>query len=135
MTDEITLDAPETRLERFLAAAAGVEGITLDDPETRIERYLYKIAQGGGGSGRGILVVTDTDGALDKTWKEIYDAAENKIPTALCVVEVDNILFNWLSSVFKESEGEDTFYVDFGTEGGNFEEYSTDSASGYPTRE
>ena len=50
MTDEITLDAPETRIERFLAAAAGVEGITLDEPETRIERYLYKIAQGGGGS-------------------------------------------------------------------------------------
>lgn len=49
MTDEITLDAPETRIERFLAAAAGVEGITLDEPETRIEKYLYKIAQGSGG--------------------------------------------------------------------------------------
>ena len=44
MADEITLDAPETRIERFLAAASGVEGITLDEPETRIERYLYKIA-------------------------------------------------------------------------------------------
>lgn len=49
MADEITLDAPETRIERFLAAAAGVEGITLDEPETRIEKYLYKIAQGSGG--------------------------------------------------------------------------------------
>ena len=103
MTDEITLDAPETRLERFLAAAAGVEGITLDEPETRIERYLYKIAQGSGGvptvedadkgkylhanestgdlewetaggSGGGVLVVTDTDGTLNKTWQEIVDA-------------------------------------------------------------
>ncbi len=102
MTDEITLDAPETRIERFLAAAAGVEGITLDEPETRIERYLYKIAQGSGGvppvedadkgkylhanestgalewaeggSGGGVLVVTDTDGTLDKTWQEINDA-------------------------------------------------------------
>ncbi len=45
MTDEITLDAPETRLERFLAAAAGVDGITLDDPETRTEKYLYTLAQ------------------------------------------------------------------------------------------
>ena len=103
MTDEITLDAPETRIERFLAAAAGVEGITLDEPETRIEKYLYKIAQGSGGvpavedadkgkflhanestgdlewataggSGGGVLVVTDTDGTLDKTWQEIVDA-------------------------------------------------------------
>lgn len=49
MTDEITLDAPETRLERFLAAAAGMDGITLDEPVTRIEKYLYKIAQGSGG--------------------------------------------------------------------------------------
>lgn len=57
MTDEITLDAPETRIERFLAAAAGVEGITLDEPVTRIEKYLYKIAQGSGG----VPAVEDAD--------------------------------------------------------------------------
>ena len=57
MTDEITLDAPETPLERFLAAAAGVEGITLDEPVTRIEKYLYKIAQGSGG----VPAVEDAD--------------------------------------------------------------------------
>lgn len=102
MTDDITLDAPETRIERFLAAAAGVEGITLDEPETRIERYLYMIAQGSGGvppvedadkgkylhanestgdlewaeggSGGGVLVVHDVEGTLDKTWQEIHDA-------------------------------------------------------------
>ncbi len=77
MTDEITLDAPGTRLERFLAAAAGVDGITLDEPVTRIEKYLYKIAQGGGSGGGGsggVLVVTDTNGTLDKTWQEIHDA-------------------------------------------------------------
>lgn len=132
MTDEITLDAPETRLERFLAAAAGVDGITLDEPQTRIEKYLYKIAQGGG-AGKGMLVVTDTNGTLDTTWQEIYDAAENKIPTALRVVEEDGIAFNWLSSVF--NEGEAGFYVDFGTEGAGFVEYSSESASGYPATE
>lgn len=57
MADEITLDAPETRLERFLAAAAGMDGITLDEPETRIEKYLYKIAQGSGG----VPAVEDAD--------------------------------------------------------------------------
>ena len=28
----------------------------------------------GGGSGGGVLVVTETDGTLDKTWQEIADA-------------------------------------------------------------
>lgn len=100
MTDEITLDAPETRIERFLAAAAGVEGITLDEPETRIERYLYKIAQGSGGvppvedadkgkylhanestgdlewaeggSGGGVLVVTVTTSGETKTMDKTW---------------------------------------------------------------
>ena len=31
-------------------------------------------AANGGGSGGGVLVVTDTDGTLDKTWQEIHDA-------------------------------------------------------------
>lgn len=80
MTDEITLDAPETPLERFLAAAAGVEGITLDEPVTRIEKYLYKIAQGGGSGGGAYLVHYDSDtGALDKTWDEINAALASGI--------------------------------------------------------
>lgn len=29
---------------------------------------------GGGGSGGGVLVVTDTEGTLNKTWQEIHDA-------------------------------------------------------------
>lgn len=74
MTDEITLDAPETPLERFLAAAAGVEGIELDEPVTRIEKYLYKIAQGGGSSGAYLVHYDSTAGTLDKTWNEINAA-------------------------------------------------------------
>lgn len=30
--------------------------------------------ESGGGSGGGVLVVTDTNGTLDKTWQEIHDA-------------------------------------------------------------
>ena len=85
-----------------------------------------------GGSGGGVLVVTDTNGTLDNTWQEIYNAAENKIPTALRVVEEDSINFNWLTTVFKE--GDVGFYVDFGVEGAAFEEYTSDSASGYPAK-
>ena len=31
----------------------------------------------GGGSGGGVLVVTETDGTLDKTWQEIHDAMKS----------------------------------------------------------
>ena len=156
MTDDITLDAPKTRIERFLAAAAGVEGITLDEPETRIERYLYMIAQGSGGvpavedadkgkylhanestgdlewetpggSGGGVLVVTDTDGTLDKTWQEIHDAMlsggavvynELPFPNARSVL-----------GFFENSNGKE-YSVFVGYHG---DAYLASSASGYPT--
>lgn len=152
MAEEITLDAPETRIERFLAAAAGVDGITLDEPVTRIEKYLYKIAQGSGGvpavedadkgkylhanestgdlewataggSVGGVLVVTDTDGTLDKTWQEIHDAM-------------------LLGGAVLSADNEATAIVEAGLHKGSYEvyvgnlnssPYSADSASGYPT--
>ena len=91
------------------------------------------VKQPAAGGSSGFLTVTSDNGTLDRTWQEIYDAAENGIPTALRTVEEDNILFNWLSAVFKESGDEDTFYVDFGTEGMNFEEFTSDTATGYPS--
>lgn len=112
MPDNVTLDPPITNIERLLAKAAGMEGISVDDPETRIERYLKAICDrldngGGGGSqlpeptendvgkvatvvnnegtyeygletpssGGGPLVVTINDNdEMDKTWQEIHDA-------------------------------------------------------------
>lgn len=125
MADEITLDAPETRLERFLAAAAGVEGITLDEPQTRIERYLYKIAQGGGGSGVGVLVVHDVDGTLDKTWQEINDAFP------MVRVEYDGGASVSVACI----TGGDESYTVLAWDGDAKAEYVSDSASGYPATE
>ena len=156
MTDEITLDAPETRLERFLAAAAGVEGITLDEPETRIERYLYKIAQGSGGvpavedadkgkflhanestgdlewataggSGGGVLVVTDTDGTLDKTWQEIKDA----ILSGGVVIDDGTNALCAIAAIF-DSRGSQYKVSSCALGGTLVRAYVTDSASGYP---
>lgn len=127
MTDEITLDTPETRLERFLAAAAGVEGITLDEPETRIERYLYKIAQSGGGSGGGVLVVTDTDDALDKTWQEIHDA----FPLVYLSTDITKLQITGIAQPAIESDP----YIVVVWDGETETLYSTASASGYPVRE
>lgn len=43
MPDNVTLDPPITNIERLLARAAGMEGVSVDEPETRIERYLKSI--------------------------------------------------------------------------------------------
>ena len=120
MTDDITLDAPETPLERFLAAAAGMDGITLDKPVTRIEKYLYKIAQGSGG---GVLAVHDVDGTLDKTWQEINDAFP------MVRIEYDGASVSVACIVGDES------YKVFAWDGDAKVEYVSDSASGYPATE
>lgn len=159
MTDEITLDAPETRIERFLAAAAGVEGITLDEPETRIERYLYKIAQGSGGvpavedadkgkylhanestgdlewaeggSGGGVLVVTDTTegqtSTLDKTWAEI-NAAD------CVVIRYNDGSRDWRLTEVATGEGKGGVAVS-AYMGGAIVKWESETESGYPTRE
>lgn len=159
MTDEITLDAPETRIERFLAAAAGVEGITLDEPETRIERYLYKIAQssGGvpavedadkgkylhanestgalewaeGGSGGGVLVVTDTEGTLDKTWQEIHDA----FVTGAVRITYSNSSISNINRIYSDANTFGIQCVIEGKSGAAVISYVTSSADGYPAAE
>ena len=128
MADEIMLDAPETRLERFLSAAAGMDGIPLDEPETRIERYLYKIAQGGGGSGGGVLVVHDVEGTLDKTWQEIYDAdfavVVQSVPSGKKKYAVTAVLRNRDNTEFLVNLIE-----------GDPASYTASSADGYPVAE
>lgn len=74
-------DTPLTRSEEYLNNIATGEGTIPDVPYTRIEQYLDYIAKnggsgggGGGSGGGGVLLVTDTDGTLDKTMGEIQDA-------------------------------------------------------------
>lgn len=74
-------------------------------------------------SGGGVLVVTDTDGTLDKTWQEIHDAM-------------------LLGGAVLSADNEATAIVEAGLHKGSYEVYvgnlnsyfySADSASGYPT--
>lgn len=158
MTDEITLDAPETRIERFLAAAAGVEGITLDEPETRIERYLYKIAQGSGGvppvedadkgkylhanestgdlewataggSGGGVLVVTeDYDTAM-------LDKTWKEIHDALLATGAVLVIDDIVAQIACEFNSKASEYYVHALGGPDFSvEYISSSATDYPTR-
>ena len=75
----------------------------------------------GGGSGGGVLVVTATDGTLDKTWQEIHDA----MLSGGAVIQIDEAEADTVLRVYA---GKGTYNVSVD---GGF--YSASSASGYPT--
>jgi hypothetical protein len=76
----------------------------------------------------GALVVTDTDGTLDKTWQEIHDA-----PFAVLVKESDGYKeCAMLSNMSREGRAEPYSYnVTFGDDA----TYTASSADGYPSQE
>ena len=120
----------ETYLQAFLDKLEDGTETTLPDPSWNHEKYLAAIYEllseggsgGSGGSGGGVLVVTDTDGTLDKTWQEIHDAMLS-------------------GGAVLSAENEATAIIEAGLHKGSYEvyvgsldssPYSADSASGYP---
>lgn len=79
----------------------------------------------GGGSGGGPLVVTDTNGTLDKTWQEIHDA----FVTGSVRIQIGTNLTNVRTVGYSSREGS---YGVMCAEYSSNKTYSTDSASGYP---
>lgn len=116
---------PITRKETFLAKAGG-QDVTTPTPVTREEYFLNEIAKGGGGSGGGVLVVTDTNGTLDKTWQEIYDAdfavVVQSVPAGKKKYAVTAVLSNRDNTEFLVNLIEDPA------------SYTASSADGYPTK-
>ena len=47
----VTPETPQSRIENWLAAIAGVEGVELEEPQSRIEKWLAVIYEQGGGGG------------------------------------------------------------------------------------
>lgn len=91
-------------------------------------------------AGVGVLVVTDTDGTLDKTWQEIHDAMTSGI-VMVNIVDADGNeetlkTYIFISTVVGEDKGGNPFYeaAAIGFAGANavLREYFTNSASGYP---
>ena len=80
-------------------------------------------ALSGGGSGGGVLVVTDTDGTLDKTWQEIHDADFAVVISAY----PGGRFFDFVADIGHTEDNTD-FYISVQNE-----HYSASSASGYPT--
>ncbi len=80
----------------------------------------------GGGTGGGVLAVTDTDGTLDKTWQEIHDAF-----VSVGAVVCNELPFPYafvVSGCIENSNGNE-YTVFVGYEGNA---YVASSASGYP---
>lgn len=81
---------------------------------------------GGGGSGGGVLVVTNTNGTLDKTWQEIHDA----FVSGGCLIDKEGKYQNAAIGV-GNNKGE--FYVTFASQpnwsAGTF---VANAADGYP---
>lgn len=117
-----------TRLQKFLAAIAG-DGVA-PNPITDKEKLLHNIAENvnnGGGSGGGVLVVTDTDGTLDKTWTEIYNGM------ASGVVVITNDTTNERTIVTECIHSRDGYIVVGGFSQAWSPMWMAETADGYPT--
>lgn len=154
MPDNVTLDPPITNIERLLAKAAGMEGVSVDEPETRIERYLQAICDrldsgGTGGSqlpdptendvgkvatvvdnsgtyeygletpsssgGRFVVTFSYDSGtetwSTDKTFAECVSAWDAGQTLWAFEMTGDTGLFESLSSVFTNADGTPTYFA------------------------
>jgi len=124
---------PNNREEHWLQGM--VDGQTTLEPNKRSE-YWYKeiinaIGSGGGGGGGGggasmFIHIDDQTGALDKTWKEMYDAFT--AGTAIILTGFRDGFYDYtLISAF----GTDNASV-YGIQASNNIWFATDSENGYP---
>ena len=121
---------PTEREEHFFKAMVdAADGNTPEElePTERREHWYKEIIdaiKAGGGSGGGVLVVTDTDGTLDKTWHEIHDA----MLVGGAVVSSGDDAYVADSAYY---DAENSEYTVTAPTGSNY--YVASSADGYPT--
>lgn len=127
----------EQYLEAMLAALDGDTVPDVPTPSWNIEKYLAailtKLSSGGGssggGSGGGALVVTVTEGTMDKTWQEIHDAYIPNGAVAYYDFGGGAIGVRSVAAVYAEA-GEYGVVV---TDGTSASYYLATSENGYPT--
>ena len=87
------------------------------------------IASAGGG---GVLVATDTDGALNKTWQEMYDSA---VPIfVLKAIEANNVRW-WFPVVQAAYDPEGGYWVGVLDDTSTVNYYVCQAATDYPVLE
>ena len=97
----------------------------------QIIALIKSLGGSGGVSGGGVLVVTDTDGTLDKTWQEIHDAL---LVGGVVLSRGDTRAANISGVDYSDRSGS---YVVSWCNAGEFQigTYTASSADGYPTAE
>ena len=86
----------------------------------------------GGGSGGGVLVVTDTSGTLDKTWTEIHDAM---LSGGAVVSFSETDTGSVVTAMYSDKEEAYVIIVCDRVGAGQFATYFASTASGYPSIE
>ena len=128
MPDNVTLDPPITNIERLLAIAAGMEGVSVDEPETRIERYLKAICDRLDSIGERFVATLSYDDTTetwssDKTFEECisaWEAGQNLfvladgtyVPVSLVVTTDGDVTFISFSVVDAETHSIAGFGID-----------------------
>lgn len=85
---------------------------------------------GGGGTGGGVLVVTETEGTLDKTWQEIHDAGFSILNDGGIICLLSYCGYDGPANAYIVN------YIDISGGSSNFVYYpfSASTASDYPVR-
>lgn len=82
-------------------------------------------------AGGGVLIVRldETEGALDKTWQQIHDAAGSRVVFVSITDDDDDVSLELVQEVVI---GRDNKYYVMASKGATGTEYVADSADGYP---
>ena len=67
-------EAPQSRVEEWLAVIAGMEGVEPEPPQSRVEKWLAYIAENGGGSTAADVAYDNTESGL--TAENVQDAID-----------------------------------------------------------
>ena len=101
-------------------------GFYIDDKTLSLSDDNKLSVKGGSSGGGDVLVVSDTNGTLDKTWQEMHDAP-------VVVIYEENGLRSFLfATIVSEINGYSCIFITLGGNGLESVTYSAESAEEYP---
>lgn len=117
-----------TELRRLLKKLGGTPS-KYDQTNELLHKITDQVEPGGGG----VFLIVDEDNTLNKTWKEIYDAAASG---SLPIIQHCNTNTKYVWTVVVENiQKTPDMYNIVANDAGSPYAYSTDSENGYPVHE